>query len=292
MSKKILKLLAYPFIVIYLKLKSLKELSRLRSYQDDTLKILANVIDGVMHNRLLPQEKAWIDRIEMLRSNLIKSSNLISIIDYGAGEPDSKLTASQMNQGRVVNSTVGEVCKLASKSYKWAFLLFKLIRKFRPNIAIEMGTAMGITTAYQAAALELNQQGKILTLEGSETLANLANENFKKLGLDNIGIVIGRFSDTLQDVLSKNAPIDFVFVDGHHDKEATIGYFKQILPYLADKAVLVFDDISWSKGMEQAWRTIIMNNNIRAVLDLHVVGICLFQRMPAFTESESFKIMI
>jgi hypothetical protein len=66
-----------------------------------------------------------------------------------------------MNRGKVVTRTVGEVSKGASKPYFWSLLLFKLIRKFRPSICLELGTCLGISASFQAAALKLNGIGKI-----------------------------------------------------------------------------------------------------------------------------------
>ena len=51
----------------------------------------------------------------------------------------------------------------------------------------------------------------------------------------------------------------YAFIDVHHDDKATVACFKQILPYIADEAVIVFDDISWSDGMKRAWKKIIEN---------------------------------
>ena len=90
-----------------------------------------------------------------------------------------------------------------------------------------MGTAVGISAAYQAAALALNGRGTFTTLEGAEPLAD-----------------IGRFEDTLDAVLERRRPVDYVFVDGRHDRQATLAYFEQTIPFLAETAFLIFDDIA------------------------------------------------
>ena len=74
---------------------------------------------------------------------------------------------------------------------------------------------------------------------------------------------------------SENKPIDYAFIDGHHDEKATIVYFESFVPSLSDKALIVFDDISWTKGMRQAWDRIIENENIKFSVDLRKIGICL-----------------
>ena len=91
----------------------------------------------------------------------------------------------------------------------------------RPGSCLEMGTAVGVSTAYQAAALRLNRHGSFVTIEGATSLADIARSNFQQLGLDTVEVVVGRFQDTLTEVLTSRQPVDYVFVDGHHDEQAT-----------------------------------------------------------------------
>jgi predicted O-methyltransferase YrrM len=156
-----------------------------------------------------------------------------------------------------------------------ALLLFRLIRAFKPSVCLEMGTSLGISAAYQAAALELNGYGRIVTLEGEESLVRLARQNFERLGLDRVTVVPGRFQDTLADVAREQAPLDFAFIDGHHDEHATVAYYRQILPHVGPSAVLVFDDISWSPGMGRAWKTIAQDERVGLAVDVSGVGICV-----------------
>jgi predicted O-methyltransferase YrrM len=268
-----------------------KEISRLQNEDDEVLKLLANIFSDVIKNRYSKSENGWIGKIEKLRNSLNISSDKISVTDYGAGSPDSRLSKSDMYQGRSDVMTIGEVCRTASKPYKWDFLLFKLVREFRPSVCLELGTAMGISAAYIGAACELNNNGHVVTLEGAESLVSLANATFEKLNISRVNVISGRFQDTLQEVLDKYSPIDFVFIDGHHDEDATISYFIQIFPRLSDGALLVFDDISWSKGMKRAWKTIKSYRNIKVSVDLVMVGLCIFTKSPV-ESNKHFRIAI
>jgi predicted O-methyltransferase YrrM len=117
--------------------------------------------------------------------------------------------------------------------------------------------------------------GKIVTLEGAESLAALAKEHFHVLGLDNVSVVAGKFQDTLKDVLDTYVSVNYAFIDGHHDEKATLAYFRQIIPFLSGRALLIFDDISWSAGMKRAWNTIRADERIKISLDLKQVGVCI-----------------
>lgn len=219
-------------------------------------------------------DRRWIEEIESLRVRLLGDVRELTVMDFGAGSGDAELTEAQMAKGRQKTLTVAEACAV-SKPRRWALLLFHLVRSLRPRVCIEMGTCVGISAAYQAAALRLNGSGRLITLEGARPLAELAAGNLEELGLRQARVVPGRFQDTLGEVLRENAPVDFVFVDGHHDEHATLGYFGQVVPHIADGAVVVFDDIGWSAGMARAWSSIASDPRVGHALDLGAVGLCI-----------------
>ena len=116
---------------------------------------LEQALRETLANRLEPAEGDWVRRIESLRRRLHRSSDTIAMYDYGA-EGDA-----------VREVTVAERCRGASKPYFWSLLLLKLIRQFRPLRCLELGTCMGISAAYQGAALAINgQEGTLTTIEG------------------------------------------------------------------------------------------------------------------------------
>ncbi len=281
--KKILKTL----IRIVLKVRARKQISHLRGISNQATDKIANALFDTLNNHVTSEEKTWVDRIEALRKTLESSSSKITITDYGAGTANSSRTKEEMYQGIITIRTVGEACQ-ASKPYFWSLLLFKLIRRFKPLNSLELGTCLGISGAYLASAQKLNKKGRLVTLEGSESLASIAEQNFQTLALDNVSIVIGRFQDTLDNVLNEYKPIDYAFIDGHHDEQATLAYFEQIQSYLSDKSILIFDDISWSKGMCRAWKKIKENKKIKISLDLRVIGICVIDN--DIDQKHSFKI--
>jgi len=60
----------------------------------------------------------------------------------------------------------------------------------------------------------------------------------------------------LPQVLRESAPFGFIFIDGHHEEQATLNYFEEIIPYAGQNAIFLFDDIYWSIGMNRADRRI------------------------------------
>lgn len=195
-------------------------------------------------------------------------------MDYGAGDRHTDRTSDEMQNGVRSTTTVGKVAK-ASKSPFWAKVLFELVRKLRPISCVELGTCVGISSSYQAVALELNGKGQIVTLEGSPDVADIARETVSTLKLSGVDVVTGPFHNTLSATLETSKPIDFFFNDGHHDEHAVMRYFHQALPNLSPEAVVVIDDISWSEGMKRAWNEVANHDRVIASVDLEQVGIAL-----------------
>lgn len=241
---------------------------------DPFLRRLAKVFDETAHARFSRDEQLWMDNIERLRGELFNSDDILTITDFGAGE-GGKGTPTE---GRIIRRTVGDVCRSSSGRPLWCRLFFKLVREFRPDVCFELGTSLGISAAYFAAAGQLNQQGNVVTLEGAEALVVQAKKNLANLSLSNVNFVTGRFQDTLSGALQQYAPIQIAFLDGHHDRNATLAYLDQIVPFLADNAVVILDDVKWSKGMREAWSIIQEQPRFKTTVDLFEIALCVFDR--------------
>lgn len=172
-------------------------------------------------------------------------------------------------------TTVGEACAV-SKAPRPSRLLYHLVLALRPASVLELGTNVGISTAYLAAALQrLKNGGKVTTLDASPYRLRIARDAHANLGLTNIDSVHGLFADTLPGIVTQMAPIDFAFLDGHHLYAPTLSYVDTIREQAAPGAVFVFDDIRWSKGMRQAWADLRNDPRFSLVIDLSTMGICV-----------------
>ena len=232
-------------------------------------KKLKNFLKAVLFERLGDDEKAEIDKIRNLRGKLYISKEQIDIIE-GYNAPESHYDKLYLS-----STTVGSVTSISSMPSSWAIILYQVIREFKPTTCFEMGTCVGISGMYQALALKFNHNGSLTTFELSPSKVNIAINNFKELDFNNVETVCGKFQDTLKEKLLEKQPIDYIFIDGHHDGEATMKYFKLVLPYLSDNAIIVFDDINWSKSMKNTWNIIKKNNQLLFTLDLIRLGICI-----------------
>jgi predicted O-methyltransferase YrrM len=209
---------------------------------------------------------AAYERVEARRQQLLASDASISVTDLGAG---SHTGAGQQRR-------VADIAATAAKPAKLAQLLFRLANYFRPRTIIELGTSLGLTTAYLAAA---DSRSQVISFEGCPNVAAVARETLASLKLANADIVEGNLDDTLAPTLAQlPGPLDFAFFDGNHRYEPTLRYFEQCLPYRTEESVFVFDDIHWSADMERAWETIKAHPEVKLTVDLFFIGLVFFRK--------------
>jgi len=215
------------------------------------------------------------ERVEWLRQQLLQDNSVLSIQDHGAG------SSGKTEDQRIVAS----IARHAAKPKKYGQLLFRMVRQYQPATILELGTSLGITTSYLSIA---SPASAIITIEGSATVAGRARLNFEKLGLKNIEVIEGNFDDMLPEMLHHLPAVDLVFIDGNHRQEPTEHYFSQLLSKINNDSIIIFDDIHWSRGMEQAWKNIIRNPVVRCSIDLFFMGIVFFRE--EFREKQDFRI--
>jgi predicted O-methyltransferase YrrM len=231
------------------------------------------LVDEVIYDK---SHKKVYDEVEAARQRLLVDGRPITVLDLGAG--------SHVNNNQ--QKKVSDIASHALKPPKLAQLLYRITADLQPKGIIELGTCLGITTVYlQKAAPE----AKVYTLEGSPETAAIAQEVFDKAGLKNIGLVTGNFDDTLPGIINSLDKVDFIFVDGNHQKDATLKYFQWALPKVHENTVLIFDDIYWSEGMKEAWAQIKAHPSVTVTVDLFWIGLVYFKKGR---EKEDFLIRI
>ena len=215
------------------------------------------------------------EEIETYRKQLLRNMNFIDVEDFGAGSA-------------VIKTNRRAVYKIAASSLKhpkYAQLLHRMVKYYKPQTIVELGTSFGITTSYLASA---DQHAKVHTLEGATAIAAIAQQNFESLHLKNIELLPGSFDKTLPALLSSLQKVDLAFVDGNHRKEPTLEYFDQLLQSSTATSIIIFDDIHWSEGMEQAWAEIRQHPSLTLTIDLFFIGLVFIN--PDFKIKQHFKI--
>ncbi len=70
---------------------------------------------------------------------------------------------------------------------------------------------------------------------------------------------------------------DLIYFDGNHQKEASLHYFEKLLPLAHNDSVFIFDDIHWSREMEEAWEEIKAHPRVRVSIDTFYWGLVFFR---------------
>ena len=208
--------------------------------------------------------KSSFSEIESLRKALINSKEIITVNDPGAGSKKVKTPERKISQ----------IARTSLTRPKYARLLAKLIRYFKPNQMLELGTSLGITTLYMASA----GKTEITTVEGVKNIGKTAQENFEKLQAENIRLIISDFSEALGKLNETKNKFDLVFIDGNHRYDATLDYFEKLKSLSHNNSILIFDDIHWSDGMHKAWQTIVTDKAVTLSLDIFQFGIVFFKK--------------
>jgi predicted O-methyltransferase YrrM len=209
--------------------------------------------------RMPAEERAWAARIEARRSEL-------PMLIAEAGPPERD------HAERLAEAT--EAARWMSVPPVWGRFLMRLVRELAPHSCLELGTAFGLSAAYQAAAIELNGEGRIVTLD-QEALTEIAGPRLGSLGLgDRVELIGGLIENTLATALERAAPVDYALLDADHTEEGTLIAFDAIAPHLAGDAVIVLDDINWTDGMRRAWSAIERRSGV-ATVALRRVGIAV-----------------
>jgi predicted O-methyltransferase YrrM len=205
-----------------------------------------------------------LDRIEGLRLQLLKSRDNIEVNDYGAGSRIFKYKSR----------SIKTITRYVLQSEGVAFSLLRVLLFWRKQGGakkiLEMGTSLGLTTAYLAAS-----GWEVETWEGCQQTANYAKKNWKYLGCENqIKCEVGTFKSLMD---NSHGGWDVVFLDGHHDKDATLDYVECLKTKLRPGGAILVDDIIWSKGMKEAWSELLEDPHWNATLNWRGKG-WLFNR--------------
>ena len=191
---------------------------------------------------------------EYERKRLQSDTTLINFVDFG-------------KSGKTYEKKINTIAKSSLKSKKYAQLLRRIVQHFQPNKVLELGTSLGITTAY----LAYDQSVDITTLEGSERVAQEAEQVWKNLKLSQIKCITGDFDKTLLPVSQQS--FDLIYLDGNHRCEPTLAYFEMLKKNSYKKTIFIFDDIHYSKSMEEAWRQIKQQADVTITIDLFFIGL-------------------
>ncbi len=223
------------------------------------------LVDQVIYD--FHAKKIYSD-IEKLRSELFLDVRSITITDLGVGSLLSK------NKQKKVSTLARNILKPARLDQ----LIYRLAADVNPGNIIELGSCLGIKTAYLAKAAP---NARIISVERCPETAEIAHENLDKLHIQNLELLVGNFDELFPEVIRNSTELDFVLINGKHPKEAILNYFRWCLPKLGGNSLMIFDDIYRNKGMKDAWEQIKAHPEVSVTIDLFQIGLVFVRKAQA-----------
>lgn len=205
------------------------------------------------------------DKIEHLKNHLKQNDELIEVKDFGAG---SKVNDSNKR-------SISSILTSAAIPHNKAKVLFHLVRHFGCKQILELGTNLGIGTSYLASP---SSQSHVTSIEGCPNIFKLATHNLNQFGFNNIRLINDEFSNAIENLVSENAVFDLIFIDGNHSYDATWKYYSLLKSCHSNNAIIVIDDIFWSKGMNEVWQKIRSQKEVAASIEMFDLGIIMMDK--------------
>lgn len=239
------------------------ELKKIAKYNNASLNKIAQALLSTVRTQFSTDDLQAFERCEKIRSELLANETVISYEIFGSDN----------------TALVKDICRKGASNKKECQFLYLLSKQVEHPVVLEIGTNVGMSGCYILEGLKDSSSGFLVTMEGLPQLCEIANELFATIAPNTkFEIKQGLFDTTFPEVIAGDKNFNLLFIDGNHQKEATIDYFNSLKHKIESPAILVFDDINWSPGMQEAWRTIKNDPAVNFAIDLYRQGIIIIDK--------------
>jgi len=177
--------------------------------------------------------------------------------------------------GKSENRTIRSFVRGSSVTEKYGALLHRITHWFHPEMIIELGTGLGISSIYLAAG---SPDTPMHTIEGNSHRVEFATGLIKRCELNGVKVHRGDLDKKLMELITDIDGRFVAFVDGNHHYDPTVKYVESLVAKAGDEAVIIMDDIYWSRGMYRAWKEVISWPEVKVSIDLYHMGILLLRQ--------------
>jgi hypothetical protein len=218
------------------------------------------------------EEKRTARRIEEFRAEIVAAGS-----DLRSYESPHSGTFEKDVDGHAIagpySSNSAKAHAMTGVGMNGGILLRRIVTGLAARRILELGTNTGFSGAYFLSCPHVEQ---LVTIEGSMDLCEIADRNLKRIS-DKYKIMNMLFDDSIDQLSHANEQFDCVFIDGQHEREATLHYAKGVMPLLKQGGSIIFDDIYWSDDMNQFWKEICTSSDFSITLDLQYKGIAVLR---------------
>ncbi len=154
---------------------------------------------------------------------------------------------------------------------KYNKLLFRMVAYYKPNYIIEVGSSLGITTAYLASPEKRNL---VQTIETNLELGVIASETLSSLALPNTTQSKG----SLKEVVSKLSERTFGFILINHANWESEELAQHLLDFVEEDAIVIFVEINKNLQTKLFWDNLIYQQNKTISVTLFYFGIIFLKK--------------
>jgi predicted O-methyltransferase YrrM len=252
-----------------------QRVDRLHELLGDLPAWLEPLLRYVLLDELGPRDREVVQRVEHLRQEVAARRDEKYDI-FASPKPGTAGTVDNPTErptaGRQRQLTAEWLAMMTSKHQFAGTVLYLLSDGSKAERIVEFGACVGISGAYLASGASCKE---FITMEAWPALADVAQGVISQVH-QNAHVRRGLFNDGVDKLLEEGGKFDLVYIDGHHEKVATIQYFERMIPLLNPNCVVLFDDIYWSEDMFAAWELLRARSGFSHAIDFGDVGACLW----------------
>lgn len=170
---------------------------------------------------------------------------------------------------KTISTTIAKAAKGSLSSSKFSTFLRLLIDYLGISTVLETGTSFGINTAYLAKS----KANHIVTIEGNESISDVAQKTFKELYLDSkITQLTGNLYANFETAISRYQP-ELIFLDADHRKSSIDFSLDVIKKNFSKVKCIIIHDIYWSRDMNAGWKAIVRDPEFPLTVDIFQAGL-------------------
>lgn len=171
---------------------------------------------------------------------------------------------------RPKNTKIGTIAKRGVSSFHDSLILKSLIIYAGSKNVLELGSSIGLNAIVLAQGVDVS----VTSIDIDPQLIAIAQRNAQLLDLEASINFVNADADHFIDKMHKEeVRFDFIYIDANHTFDATIRYYEKLKSLLSQQGIMVFDDINWSKPMNNAWGEIKNDVKQGVILENYNMGI-------------------
>ena len=243
----------------------------------------------LVDEELTREEERTVTKIEAIRTALIargtEQVRYYPNVSPSSSGQDDPIPRPPKNRPP---STISwrRIATVSSVTPYWGAFLHLCAKAHGSRTILELGSCAGISSCFLASSPSCK---RFMTVEGAPDLAAVATAHLATISPE-ATVITATFDDALDRLLpSLNDPLDFVFIDGHHEGPARLHYSRRVTPYLRPGSLLIWDDIQWSTDLWAAWQSFSRAMGVSCAINLGRFGLIIWGGHEAHNSYHDFS---